>query len=318
MFYIGLDIGGTKCAAVLGEQKNEEMTIIKKVRFDTYPNTPKQLIEKFDAFIAEVAGNHKIQGIGISCGGPLDSGAGVILSPPNLPGWNDIEIVSHFKNKWNINTYLQNDANACAVAEWKFGAGKGYENVVFLTFGTGLGAGLILNGRLYSGSSDMAGEAGHIRLTKSGPVGYGKPGSFEGYCSGGGIAQLGKAAVEKQLKNGSEPLLFRKAGRDMNKITAKLIGDLAESGDGFSKKIYAECGKKLGEGLSIIIDILNPQLIIMGSIYTRSEALLKAHALKVIEKETLIYSRSACRLAVSALGEQIGDIAALSVATGLF
>ena len=113
------------------------------------------------------------------------------MSPPNLPGWDNIDIVKQIKTHFGVPVHLQNDANACALAEWKFGAGRGTKNMVFLTFGTGLGAGLILDGKLYSGTNDNAAELGHIRLDRFGPVGFGKTGSFEGFCSGGGIAQLG-------------------------------------------------------------------------------------------------------------------------------
>ncbi|MBQ7292692.1 MAG: ROK family protein, partial [Clostridia bacterium] len=182
--YIGIDIGGTKCAVVLGDSNG----ILKKVAFKT--EECKQTITKI-LDIAESFGT--ADAVGISCGGPLDSGRGVIMSPPNLPDWDNIPIVKLVSDRLGIPAYLQNDANACALAEWRFGAGRGTQNMAFLTFGTGLGAGLILNGRLVDGANGMAGEIGHIRLTDDGPTGYGKAGSAEGYCSGGGIARLGRA-----------------------------------------------------------------------------------------------------------------------------
>ena len=130
--------------------------------------------------------------IGITCGGPLDSKKGLIMSPPNLPKWDKIPITKIIEDNFNVPVFLQNDANACALAEWRFGAGKGTNNMIFLTFGTGLGAGLILDGRLYAGTNNLAGEIGHIRLAKDGPLGYDKKGSFEGFCSGAGIARLAK------------------------------------------------------------------------------------------------------------------------------
>lgn len=316
--YIGLDIGGTKCSAVLGEEKDGIMHVLDKVKFNTPKGKPSKVLAVFDDFISEKSKKYKINGIGISCGGPLDSKQGVIISPPNLPGWRDIQAVAHFEDKFKIKTFLQNDANACAIAEWKYGAGKGLQNIVFLTFGTGLGAGLILNGRLYSGTNGMAGEVGHISLANRGPVGYGKIGSFEGFCSGNGLAQLGIMAVKKELKKGNAPRLWIEANNDFDRITAKLIGDLAEDGDELCRGIYAYCGKKLGEGLSIIIDILNPEMIILGSIYTRSEHLLKEHAQRVIERRALKHSAEVCKLSKAVLSDAIGDIAALSVATGRF
>ena len=139
--------------------------------------------------------HYNLKRIGISCGGPLDSKKGIIFSPPNLPGWDNVPITRILSDEFGVETALQNDANACALAEWLMGAERGHSNMIFLTFGTGMGAGLILNGRLYSGTNDLGGEVGHIRLAKTGPVGFGKAGSFEGFCSGGGIAQLAKSIV---------------------------------------------------------------------------------------------------------------------------
>ncbi len=315
MYYIGIDIGGTKCSVSLGETNNNEIVILNKEIIETGTKKPylvlvdllrimNKIIEKAEINISE------IKSIGISCGGPLDSKNGIILSPPNLPGWNNIKAVSFFENATDIKTYLQNDANACAVAEWKYGAGRGCSNIIFLTFGTGLGAGLILNGQLYSGTNDNAGEIGHIRLTDHGPVGYNKIGSAEGWCSGGGIAQIGRMAVEKEQAAGNHPRLLETAGSTEN-ITAKLIGDLAEKeNDYLCLEIYRICGEKLGLVLSILTDILNPELIIIGGIYMRSAELLSKHITDVFQREVL----SPCPIVSAGLGEKVGDYAALSIA----
>ena len=211
MILIGIDIGGTKCSVILGRVDNNKGIV--KIDKRTYPTadhpSPDQMIEQFAKGIEElIAGNNRtikdISSIGISCGGPLDSKRGIILSPPNLPGWDDVHIVEILEKKYNIPVAIQNDANACALAEWKFGAGRGTMNMVFLTFGTGMGAGLILDGKLFSGTNDNAGEVGHIRLDRMGPVGYGKSGSFEGFCSGGGIAQLARTMTLEKLQMGEK------------------------------------------------------------------------------------------------------------------
>lgn len=179
----------------------------------------------------------EIQVIGISCGGPLDSRQGVTLSPPNLPGWDEIRIVSYLKEKYGIRAYLQNDANACAMAEWKFGAGRGNGNMIFLTFGTGMGAGLILNGQLYSGTNDNAGEIGHVRMSEHGSVDYGKTGSFEGFCSGGGLAQLGQNIARERFQRG-EPVSFCESISKLESITAKGIAEKAKEGHEDAKEVY--------------------------------------------------------------------------------
>lgn len=218
LYYAGFDVGGTKCAVCLGQEFPTGMDILSRKQFSTGRDRhPYSILEEFaDTFVQmlkeENIQKHEISGIGISCGGPLDTKTGVIHRPPNLPLWDNIPIVSYFEEKFGIPVRLQNDANACAIAEWKYGAGQGYQNVLFFTFGTGLGAGLILNGKLYEGACGMAGEAGHIRLAKAGPMGYFKEGSFEGFCSGGGIANLGRIYVEEELRQGKKPLLLQKAG----------------------------------------------------------------------------------------------------------
>lgn len=313
MYIIGLDIGGTKCAVTLARaSENEIPEIMTKHRFETERNAPGKVLDTFMKLIDSVLSENKlvykdVSGIGISCGGPLDSKRGVVLSPPNLPGWDNIEICRYFESRTGIKCSLQNDANACAAAEWRYGAGKGLKNVVFLTFGTGLGAGIIIEGKLYSGNSDNAGEIGHVRLEKDGPRGYGKNGSAEGFCSGGGIAQMGVAEMKRA---GKECALFKACDGDETKVNAKIIAELAEKGDTMCKHIYDVCAEKLGLTLSIICDVLDPELIILGGIYMRSAHLLEAKMTEVMKSEALL----PCKVVPAGLGEKVGDYAALSVA----
>src|SRR5690606_30850007 len=205
---------------------------------------------------------------------------------------------------------LQNDANAGAVAEWLWGAGKGCRNMIFLTFGTGMGAGLILNGQLYSGTNDMAGEVGHIRLAEDGPVGYGKAGSFEGFCSGGGIQRLAMSRAEAALKAGYAPS-FCPTEADLPAITAEKV---SLSDDPLAAEIFETVARRLGQGLAILIDILNPQRIIIGSIYVRQRARLEATMRLVLQQEALPNALAVCEILPAGLGEAIGDYAALAVA----
>jgi glucokinase len=217
------------------------------------------------------------------------------------------------ENRFHIHTMLENDANACALAEWKYGAGKGLRNVVFLTFGTGLGAGLIMDGRLYRGTNDMAGEAGHIRLESHGPVGYGKSGSFEGFCSGGGIAQLAAVKALEKLQTGGTTSFCRNI-QDLGGISAKSAALAARAGDETAIETYRTVGDYLGRGLSILIDLLNPEMIILGSIFFRDRVLMQEQMEKTIQEETLFLNRNVCRIVTAALGEQLGDYGALAVA----
>lgn len=307
----GIDIGGTKCAVSLGVTEGDQIRIVEKQRFAT-PATPEATIEVLiDTLSAMLtAQNRPLSAIGISCGGPLDSVRGVVLSPPNLPGWDHIPVVAAFRDAFGVPTALQNDANAGALAEWLWGAGKGCRNIIFLTFGTGMGAGLILNGQLYSGTNDMAGEVGHVRLADDGPVGYGKAGSFEGFCSGGGIQRLAVARTQAALKEGRPPS-FCPTEADLPFITTEKI---ANSGDLVALEIFDLVAQRLGQGLAILIDILNPERVIIGSIYLRQRDLLETRMQQVLHEEALSYALSVCKIVPAGLGELIGDYAALAVA----
>jgi len=315
---LGFDIGGTKCSVTLGTDKGSEvMEIIEKKVLPT----DKSVYEMIDLLFATAeellskrsVSNEMISGIGISCGGPLSSKSGIILSPPNLPGWDNIPIVELAEKRFGKPVLLQNDANACAIAEWKYGAGRGYNNVVFLTFGTGMGAGLILDGKLYSGTNDLAGEVGHLRLAEIGPVGFGKAGSFEGFCSGGGIAQIAQMKVRQKLQMGQK-VSFCNSLNDLPNLTAKIVAEAAYEGDEVAVDIYKTCAEYLGKGLSLLIDILNPEVIILGSIYGRAKSLLEPYMREMLEKEAITYSYQHCKIAPAGLSENIGDIAALTLA----
>ena len=298
-YVAGIDIGGTKCAVVLGRRAgNGEITILDKKAFPTGRRPYSEVLDEFFATVEEILSAQGVKvsqvvAFGISCGGPLDSKRGVIMSPPNLPGWDDVPIVRLF--------------------EWQFGAGCGAQNMIFLTFGTGMGAGLILDGRLYSGTNDMAGEVGHMAMRPFGPVGYGKAGSFEGFCSGGGIAQLARSRAMEALQMGGG-VGYCPDPASLDGITARSVAEAARQGDPAALEVYRTSGELLGEGLSILIDVLNPETIVIGSIFARAHDLLWPAAESVIRRQSLSYAREVCRVVPAGLGEQIGDYAALSVA----
>ena len=291
---IGIDIGGTKTAVCAGDESGR---ILRKKSFPTDRNPETALENIFreaGAFIAEF-GKDSIPALGISCGGPLDSGRGVILSPPNLPGWDEVYIVKMLEERFFLPAYIENDANACALAEWRYGAGRGCRNMVFLTFGTGLGAGLILDGKLYRGSTGMAGEAGHIRMTDDGPAGYGKRGSLEGWCSGGGISGAYFDLYGEKISGGEVCLR-------------------AERGEANALNVIDQSALMLGRFLAILMDIINPDRIVIGSIFARSEALFRSRIEEAIREEALSLCAEACSVYPAALGESLGDVAAVCVA----
>jgi len=314
---LGFDIGGTKCAVILGEKETDQIIILDKVTKTTEYSAYEMIEVLFTAAENLLEKNafkiKDIEGIGISCGGPLSSKRGIILSPPNLAGWDNIPIVDLCMKRFGKQTLLQNDANAGAVAEWKYGTGRGYQSLIFLTFGTGMGAGLILDGKLYSGASDLAGEVGHIRLADMGPAGFGKAGSFEGFCSGGGIAQLAQLKVRQKIQMG-EKVSFCNSLDDLPSLNARIVAEAAYLGDPVAIDVYKTSAQYLGKGLSILIDVLNPELIILGSIYGRANELITKYMYEVINQEALPESNRACKIVSPGLAENIGDMAALCLA----
>ena len=310
MYIAGMDIGGTKCASILAEVTKESVRFLNRTEFPTGGGW-KNVLERLAADLeknAEKAGIpvSDIAAVGISCGGPLDAERGLILSPPNLPGWDEVPVCAFFRSRWGIPARLMNDADACAVAEWKYGAGRGLSHVIFLTFGTGMGAGLILNGKLYEGACSSAGEIGHVRIGGDGPVGYGKRGSFEGYCSGSGIARLARILSEERTQSGKP---YPIGGKE--NPSAKEIAEAARGGNEDAAEVYREAGRRLGTGLSILVDVLNPQMIVMGGVFMRSHDLLEDEMLRVMQRECLPHALEAVRIVPSELGERIGDYGAV-------
>ena len=313
MYILGFDIGGTKCAALVAEWDGENVRVLDKVRLKTDTSIPasemiQRLIDAADGILTK-----KPEAIGISSGGPLDSERGVIMSPPNLPGWDNVEIVGMMEGHYGVKARLLNDANACAVAEWKFGAGKGTKNMVFLTFGTGLGAGLILDGRLYNGTNGNAGEVGHVRLDEDGPVGFGKAGSFEGFCSGGGIARLAWKMALDGVKNNTPPTYYRE-GMTQSDVSAMTVAEAAKQGDVTALEVYRISAERLGRGLAIIVDVLNPERIVIGSVFARSQELFLDTMQAVLKEEALSCALDVCSVVPAQLGDSVGDYAAIAAA----
>lgn len=311
---VGLDIGGTKCAISTGECSDGAIKILSREEFPTAGLSWHQVLEEFarriENHLATQPPSHAnnqtpkhsntqtLSSIGISCGGPLDSRSGVIMSPPNLPGWDDVPVVKFFEDRFHVPVAVQNDANACALAEYLYGSGRGVRNLVFMTFGTGLGAGIIIDGKLYSGANDNAGEIGHIRLAPTGPVGYNKEGSAEGFCSGAGMARLAK--IRKGLD-----------------LTTKELFARVRAGDPDCTEVFRESAEKLATILAYTIDILNPEVIALGGVFMRNADLFMPIVDPMLDREALSLARKVCRIVPAELGENIGDYAALAVAGGV-
>lgn len=296
---LGFDIGGTKIGVVVGTTRGD---VHARITIPTEPGRGFQPI--FDSMVdaaEEVLSQSRTQvvAVSVSIGGPLDVLNGIIKSPPNLPGWTDIPLKQLLVRHFSLPVYIEHDGNAGALAEFFFGAGRGFKNLVFITMGTGFGAGLILDGRLYRGTSDVAGEVGHIRVAEDGPLCYGKAGSLEGFGSGTGIARL--AQIMYPDKWGPE-------------ATAVDIHEAWHKGSAEAKAVFERASLYLGRGLAIIADILNPQRIILGGLGVRAHKVLIEPALRVFAGEALSEAQRVCEIVPAELGESIGDIAALCAA----
>jgi glucokinase len=310
--FLGFDIGGTTSTAVIADS-NGTFGALEEFPTRVGRGGWQATVEALKSVAEGLVRANPIDAIGISCGGPLDSAAGTILSPPNLPGWDEVPIVGIFRDAFGVPAYLQNDANAGALAEWRFGAGRGTRDMVFVTFGTGLGAGLILGGRLHPGANDLGGEAGHIRLAEDGPIGYHKRGSFEGFCSGTGLAQMMAFELLCLAEEVGRDEMLRRY-KNPGDVTGRDVVEWALAEDPIALKVVERSGCYLGKGLAVLIDILNPELIVVGSMGVRLGERLLAPAREVIRKEALPAAAAVCRIAPAELGERIGDFAALCVA----
>ena len=305
---VGLDIGGTKCAVSVGRESGAGVDMLRREAIPT-PKDQREAMARMCALATELAHGQSIAGVGISAGGPLDAQQGMLLSPPNLPGWQDVSLTALAMDALGAPCVLENDANACALAEWRWGAGQNSRLMAFLTFGTGLGAGVVIGGQILRGASGDTGELGHWRLADFGPSGYGKTGSFEGFCSGGGLKQMAVTVGERYRQCGRAPAFVQQ-----NAYDAKTVADAARAGDDAAMEVFALCGEALGKGLALLLDFLNPDCVVLGSVYTRCHDLLEAPMRRVLAGEVLPRTLAACRILPAQLGDSIGDYAALALA----
>src|SRR5688572_5076618 len=302
--YLAVDLGGTKISVSLWEDGAEGPLRRGKARWATLPEGSEANIDRVVAEAGALLGaGGRLDAIGISGGGPLDPERGLILNVPNLPGWVNVPITSILERRLGATAWIENDANACAVAEWLRGAGRGTRNMVFLTCSTGIGAGLILDGRLYRGSRHLAGEAGHQVIVPGGlPCGCGNRGCLEAYASGAGIARRLEAL------RGPDPGLPG---------TAREVVERARGGDAFSIRFLQETGEYLGMGLANVVFLLNPERIVLGTIAVGAGALLLDPAREALSRLVWPPLLEGLEIVPADLGEDLGDHAALSVAKDL-
>jgi len=308
---LGFDIGGTKSTVLLGTVDGEiidrtsgvtELTDGPLATIDRMISDSRVLIERNGVEFEDIAG------VGIACGGPLDPKTGVILAPPNLPGWDEVPIVDIVQKQMGLPAALENDADCCALAEFFFGAGKNKKNVVSFTWGTGIGSGMVLNGKLFSGARGCAGEIGHVTYKDNGRLcGCGKRGCIEAHGSGSSMVRI---AIE-ELESGRVSTLST-----VDQVDGKAICDAARAGDGLALEVLNGAARAMGRAVSIAAQILNPEVITLGTMAHKAPDLLMPIVHSVVEEEVWPGNRQGLVVIPSPLGDGIQDLSAIAAYMG--
>jgi len=263
---IGVDVGGTKVAAGLVNAAGE---ITYQTRTPMVANDAAAGLAAVISAINSVRAannspseNGLITGIGICAPGPLDPRSGIVINPPNLPGWRNFPLAAEISKTYSLPVRVDNDGNAAALAEGLWGAGRGFRNVFCATIGTGIGTGIVFDGRIYHGRTGAAAEGGHNTIDYRGPrCGCGKLGCIEVLASGSAIA---RRAAEKIAKEGRASLMLDQAGGRLDRITSEMVGKAYEAGDLLAKEVLQETALLLTVWLGNIVDLLEPDVMIIG------------------------------------------------------
>lgn len=307
-YVIGIDLGGTKISGAIADFKGN---IVSKYIISTNSNEgEKAVLDRITIVIEKVIEESKIDknqilAIGIGSPGPLDAKKGIILTTPNLP-FKNFNIVEPLKDKFNIPVYLDNDANAAAIGEYVFGAGRGTNNMVFITVSTGIGGGAILNGKIYRGNTCNALEIGHTTIEKDGPkCNCGNYGCAEALASGTAIGREGKEAVEREEKTSLS---------SYEKITAYEVFKEAEKGDAVSQKVLDKALNYLGICVANIIASFDPEMVIIGGGVSKGGNIVFQKVKEVVDKRCFKAMSESTKIVPAALGTDAGVIGAVALA----
>ncbi len=256
-----MDVGGTKVAAGLVDANGE---ISSHMRVPMVSNLSAQ--EGLSAVLAAIAkvlanGTEHVSGIGICAPGPLDPTTGVILNPPNVPCWRNFPLAESIQKTYYVPVRVDNDANAAALAETRWGAARGYRNVFYATIGTGIGTGIIFDGHIFHGRTGAAGEGGHVSIDYRGPLcGCGKPGCIEVLASGTAIAKRAR----ERIAAGCKSSILELAANNLDAVTGEVVGKAFAAGDPLATEILTETAEMIALWLGNMIDLLDPDIIVIG------------------------------------------------------
>ncbi len=312
-YVVGIDIGGTKLATVVADKDGN---ILQKVRKPTEsekgPRYAVQLLLEMVDEAIDLAGLRRedISGIGVSCGGPLDTKTGIIYSPPNLPGWDALPLKEMIESEFHIPTVIENDANASALAEARFGGGRGYDYVLYMTMSTGIGGGIVANGEIYHGANDSAGEVGHQILLPDGPLcGCGQYGCLEALCSGPAIARRAQEAIADQ----PHTKILALADGQIDRVRSEHVLQAARDGDALAIALVEETAYYMGWGIANLVNILNPQIVLLGTIAVAAGDLLLDPIRRTVTEMAMQRPLEIVKIMPAELGDSIGDLAAISL-----
>jgi glucokinase len=304
---VGVDLGGSKINAILTDARGN---ISRQVLKDTVAQEgPDAVIVRIMECIKNVASNNRIVGIGIGAAGACDVESGVITLSPNLPGWHNVHLRDIIQRKYDVPVYLDNDANLAALGEYYFGGVGGVANLIYVCIGTGIGGGIIIGGQLYHGASGSAGEIGHMTIDINGiRCPCGNSGCWETLASGTALA---REAI-KQIKAGAQTSIVDFADGQLDKVSAHRVFLAAKDGDRLAKEMISQTGYYLGIGLVNLVNIFNPQLILIGGGLARMGQMLIQPATKVVNERAYELPARAASIELARLGadaEALGAVA---------
>ncbi|MBV8052818.1 MAG: ROK family protein [Acidobacteriaceae bacterium] len=263
---VGVDIGGTKVAAGLVDQNGEIKSQIRTpmVAGGEARDGLAAVISAIDLVLSKnTRARSLIRGIGICSPGPLDPQTGVVLNPPNVPCWRNFPLATEIEKVYGVAVKIENDANAAALAEARWGAGRGYRRIFYTGIGTGIGTGIVFDGRIYNGRTGAAAEGGHMSIDYDGPrCGCGKPGCIEVLAAGPAIARRTRAKLASMQNCGS--ILLELASGNIDAVTSEMVGQACAAGDPLAKQTLQETVALLALWLSNIVDLLEPDVVIVG------------------------------------------------------
>jgi glucokinase len=263
---VGIDIGGTKIAGGLISQKGRlvKSLIVPTRAAEGFKASFGQIVQAIDGLMEHAGGKQNVTGIGICAPGPLNPKTGLVINPPNLPGWRNVQLARMIEKRFALPTKVENDANAAGLAEVLFGAAVGYRDIFYVTVSTGIGTGIIIDKKIYHGKNGVAGEGGHVSIDFRSPYrcGCGTLGCIEALAAGPGMVRRARVRLEQEH---TTPSLLRDLTRGhLSQITPKMVEQAASADDPVAKSIIDETGFYLGVWLGGMISLLDPEAIVIG------------------------------------------------------